>query len=57
MLQGTFLKHFKLVKEQAAEGLNNQAVSMFVAEGTGKVVSNSLSGEECLEALKYGLKS
>jgi hypothetical protein len=57
VLQGTFLKHFKLVKEQAAEGLNNQAVSMFVAEGTGKVVSNSLSGEECLEALKYGLKS
>lgn len=30
---------------------------MFVAEGTSKVVSNPLSGQESLEALKYGFKS
>jgi hypothetical protein len=54
-LQGTFLKHFQLVKEETAEGLDNQVISMFVPEGTCKVVIYPFSGEKGLETLEYSL--
>ena len=54
MFQRALLEHVQLVKEETAEGLDDQLVTMGVAEGTRKVVSDTFSGEEGLESIEYG---
>ena len=54
MFQRALLEHVQLVEEETAEGLNDQLVTMGVAEGTCKVVSDTLSREEGLESVEYG---
>ena len=54
MFQRPLLEHVQLVEEKTAEGLDDQLVTMGVAEGTRKVVSHTLSREEGLESVEYG---